>query len=213
MRIWFPTLIALALWAAGCAAPEEDEAAYDEEAGEEAPPRPTEALRKVEAGKAAKKAEAAPKASRTVQAGEWDELLRRLKDNYEVTEQQKASQADEHYRLAERHFQAGDFEKTELECEKALKINPSHAPANALFIEVQFILGRGRAMPASDEYDKYMKQAVVRHEQTILEIDNAYARGISAYNLGEYGEAEREFRRILEYAKWMPTGVEVETRR
>jgi tetratricopeptide (TPR) repeat protein len=31
--------------------------------------------------------------------------------------------------------------------------------------------------------------------------------------MGEYDQAEREFRKILEFSKWMPTGVELETRR
>jgi type II secretory pathway component GspD/PulD (secretin)/tetratricopeptide (TPR) repeat protein len=147
------------------------------------------------------------------QGQEWEALLQKLKASYEVTEQAKSSQADEHYRLAERYFQAGDFEKAALECEKALQINGNHAPARALHMEVQFNLGRGQVTPASQEYDKYMKEAVVRQQQTIVEIDNAMAAGQRQYNMGDYDKAEREFRKILEYAKWMPTGVELETRR
>lgn len=200
MRTWILALLATA-FAAGCAAapavmpsapgPQDTPAAPQQNPGAEKPGDP-----------------AAP-----LQAAEWEELIKRLKQNYEVTEQQKGSQADEHYRLAERSFQAGDFSRCEVECEKALKLAPGHAPANALWLEVQFILGRGRQTPQTEEYDKYMKLAVVRHEQTILEISNAFNRGTSSYNMGDYDAAEREFRKILEYAKWMPTGVELESRR
>src|SRR6185295_6888467 len=135
------------------------------------------------------------------------------KANYAVTEQQKASQADEHYRLAERYFQAGDFEKAEIECQKALQLSANHAPSRALYTEVQFILGKGKATPQTAEYDKFMHEALVRHQQLLIEIDNAYERGKRSYNMGEYDQAEREFRKILEFSKWMPTGVELETRR
>jgi tetratricopeptide (TPR) repeat protein len=197
MRTWMLACLAVGFFAAGCSssAPREERsaparapAAAPEAAAPQAPPPPQT-------------------------AAEWEELLRRLKQSYAVTEQQKASQSDEHYRLAERYYQAGDFEKAELECEKALKLNPNHAGSNALFLEVQFILGRGKATPQSAEYDRYIKEGLVRHQQVLLEVDKAQARGTRAFNRGDYDESEREFRTILEYAKWMPTGVELETRR
>src|SRR5262245_54692200 len=197
MRIWISTAFILAAVAAGCSSTEQQRPA-------DSGPAP--------APKA--KAEAAPIEGAKPQSGsEWEELLNKLKANYAVTEQQKSSQADEHYRLAERYFQAGDFEKAKLETQKALQLNPSHAPSKALFTEVSFILGEGKATPQTVEYDKFMKEALVRHQQLLIEIDNAYERGKRDYNLGEYDQAEREFRKILEFSKWMPTGVELESRR
>ncbi len=194
MRTWMPVSFVLSLIAAGCSS-----SAPREDAPPKAPLPP---------------AADSPQGPSAPQTGaEWEALLQRLRQSYAVTEQQKASQADEHYRLAERYFQSGDFEKAELECEKALKLNPNHAPANSLCLEVRFILGRGGATPQSAEYDRYMKEALVRHQQVLLEVDQAHARGTRAYNRGDYEAAEREFRTILEYAKWMPTGVELETRR
>ncbi len=164
------------------------------------------------AGNSAGAAEPNPKAN--VGAGqEWDELLRRLQQQHQVAEQQKFSEADEHYRLAERYYQQGDFAKAEMECQKALQLNANHAPAHALLLEVQFVMGKGIATPASEEYQKIIQQAVVRHQQTLLEIDDKLGAGVRAYNAGSYEEAERSFRMILEYAKWLPTGVELETRR
>ncbi|MBI2932477.1 MAG: tetratricopeptide repeat protein [Planctomycetes bacterium] len=146
-------------------------------------------------------------------AQEWDELLRRLQQQHQVAEQQKFSEADEHYRMADRWYQAGDFEKAELECQKALQLNPEHAPAHALYLDVQFMLNKGQATPASEEYQKIIQQAVVRHEQTLLEIDDKFSAGVRAYNAGSYEEAEQSFRVILEYAKWLPTGPALEIRR
>jgi tetratricopeptide (TPR) repeat protein len=129
MRHWIAATLALALFAAGCAS--------SSEAPASGPGPATPAPAAMPAGQ---QPQAPP---RTPQTGaEWDEILNKLKATYEVTEQQKNSQADEHYRLAERYYQAGDFEKATLECEKALQLNSSHAPSKALFHEIQFIIGR-----------------------------------------------------------------------
>ena len=196
MRIWISSLT-LAVIAAGCSTSQPQKAAEPAPAPAEAPA-----------------AKAPPPETAKPQSGsEWEELLNKLKANYAVTEQQKASQADEHYRLAERYYTAGDFEKAEIEAQKALQLSSNHAPARALLTEVQFLLGKGKATPASQEYDSFMKEALVRHQQLLIEIDNAFERGKRDYNMGEYDQAEREFRKILEFAKWMPTGIELETRR
>jgi Flp pilus assembly secretin CpaC/tetratricopeptide (TPR) repeat protein len=199
MRNWVGTTLAVAIFAAGCSSSET---------------RQAEPARDRDREPAAVKAEVAPAEAAKPQSGsEWEELLNKLKANYAVTEQQKASQADEHYRLAERYFQAGDFEKSEIECQKAIQLSANHAPSRALLTEVQFVLGKGKATPQTAEYDKFMHEALVRHQQLLIEIDNAYERGKRSYNMGEYDQAEREFRKILEFSKWMPTGVELETRR
>jgi type II secretory pathway component GspD/PulD (secretin)/tetratricopeptide (TPR) repeat protein len=199
MRHWIVATLALALAAGGCATSEAPASGSSAPAAQAAPAA-------APAGQ-----QQPPRAPQTGQ--EWDELLSKLKATYEITEQQKQSQADEHYRLAERYYQAGDFDKATLECEKALQLNSSHAPSKALFHEIQFIVGRAPAQATHLEYDKYMKEAVVKHQQTLIEVDRAFEEGKRKFNLGEYDEAEREFRKILEFAKWMPTGVELETRR
>lgn len=147
------------------------------------------------------------------EGAEWDELLRKLRKEYQVSEQEQEAQADEHYKLGERYYQSGDFEKAEMEAERALRLNPDHAAAHALFLEIQFVLRRNPTTPRGDEYDKFIKQAIVQHSQILAEIDEAYARGVRAYNLANYKEAGDQFRQILEYVKWMPTGVDLETRR
>lgn len=198
MRIWISTAFTLAAIAAGCSSTQgtpADSAPAPAAPAAQAPAAPAEAPKQPQSG------------------SEWEELLNKLKANYAVTEQQKASQADEHYRLAERYFQAGDLEKSRMECQNALQLNPNHAASKALFAEVTFMLGRGGATPVSSEYDKFMHEALVRHQQLLIEIDNAFERGKRDYNLGEYDQAEREFRKILEFSKWMPTGVDLESRR
>ena len=160
-------------------------------------------------------APAAPvNAAANTQGGqEWDQLIRRLKEQQEVSDQQKGAQADEHYRLGERYYQSGDYERASLECEKALQLKSDHAAARALWLEVQFVMGRGKATPASQEYKDYMQRALVQHSQTLLEMDDKMSQGVRAYNAGYYDQAEENFRTILEYAKWLPTGVDLETRR
>jgi len=158
-------------------------------------------------------AEARAHEARRVGDAEWSDLLAKLNANYGVNEQEKQVRADELYRRAERLYQAGDFEKAVLETQKALQLAPSHAPARALNTEVQFILGQGQATPTTMEYDKFMHEALVRHHQVLIEVDNAFERGKRDYARGDFAQADREFRKILEYSKWMPTGVELESRR
>ncbi len=198
MRIWIAATLAVALLAAGCSSAQQ----------QPDPARPSSAA------PAPVMAAEGPQETRTPQtSAEWDQLLQKLRSSYEVSEGAKQAQADEHYRLAERYYQAGDYEKAKVECQNAIRINSGHAGANALFHEVMFVKGEGGVSPFSLDADKLIKEALVRHQQTLVEIDNAYATGVRAYNTGEYDQAERQFRRILEYAKWMPTGVELETRR
>ena len=196
MRDWIVAAAAAVVFAAGCSSPQQ------------APPPPAQP-----AGPAAQAPPPPPPNAGQAQGQEWEQILKNLRQTYETQAAAQNSQADEHYRLAERYFQAGDFEKAALECDKAIQINGNHAPARALKMEVEFNLGRGRVTTTSKEYDDYLREALVRHQQTLVEIDNAMATGQRQYNAGDYDKAEREFRKILEYAKWMPTGIELETRR
>ena len=146
-------------------------------------------------------------------SGEWDDLLNKLESAYTVQEQEKMNQADKLYQSAERYYTAGDFEKSEIETQKALHLAPNHAPSRALQTETQFILGKGKATPSTGEYDSFMKEALVRHQQVLVEVDNAMERGRRLQAAGDLTNANREYRKVLEYAKWMPTGVELEVRR
>ncbi len=144
---------------------------------------------------------------------EWDELHRKLVGQSRIDEQEKAAQAEEHYRLAIRYYDSGDFDKAEAECQKALSLNPNHGASHALMLEVQFALGKGRVTPQSMEFEAIINMAHARQQQVIFEIRDAMDNGIRSYNLGNYDDAERHFRTILEYAKWLPTGVELENQR
>jgi hypothetical protein len=115
--------------------------------------------------------------------------------------------ADEIYRRAERFYQAGDFEKSIVCCNAALRGMPSHAPTRALKTELELILGQGKAsLTPPVDYSRYMRGA------SLADIDAAYGRGVRAFNLGERGRAEHEFSRILDYGKWFPDEESLRTR-
>lgn len=65
--------------------------------------------------------------------------------------------ADVRYRFAERCYEKGHFEAASFLCELALRRNPQHAAARALYTEVQFIQGRGKATPFSCDYSRFME--------------------------------------------------------
>jgi tetratricopeptide (TPR) repeat protein len=123
------------------------------------------------------------------------------------------SSAEARYRHAELLYQKGDFEKALLQCEKALQRNPRHAAAGALVTEVQFILGRGKATPATAEYDHFMHGSLIPGPQVLNDIDQALRRAERHWQAGEREAADFEVRRILEYVKWMPSGAEMDARR
>jgi Ca-activated chloride channel family protein len=144
---------------------------------------------------------------------EWEDLLNKLKSNYAVDLPGNAKEADEHYRLAERYYTAGDPEKSEVEIQKALVLAPQHAPARSLLQEIQFILGKGKATPATQEYDRrLMKSALVRQPELRSEADTALERGRRLQAAGDLANANLEFRKVLEYSKWMTRGFEMEDR-
>jgi tetratricopeptide (TPR) repeat protein len=109
--------------------------------------------------------------------------------------------ADEHYRQGERLFQASDFARAEAECAKALEADPNHAPARALRMEVGFLLGKGGG------------SSVVPRPEALVEMNGAYDRGAACFNAGDLDAAEREFRKVLELAKWAPRDAEAASRR
>ena len=55
--------------------------------------------------------------------------------------------ADDHYRLAELHFQKGEFAKAEKECRSALDSNGSHLPSRALLDQLIFLQSRAAKVP------------------------------------------------------------------
>jgi hypothetical protein len=107
------------------------------------------------------------------------------------------------YSRAERLYQAGDYEKAAVLCERALRRSPGHVPARALFMEVQFILGQGKTSSSGEDYQMYMGDW--RPAAILWDMDQALARA-------ELSGDERESRKVLELAKWAPDGVEVRSR-
>lgn len=105
--------------------------------------------------------------------------------------------ADREYQAAEGLYQRGDFERARAKALHALEWNPRHAPALALKIEIDFILGEGKPIPASEGYDRYMTSGKLI-EPTLAMMDQALARG--------------EARRVLEMAKWVPDDPRVQER-
>jgi tetratricopeptide (TPR) repeat protein len=71
--------------------------------------------------------------------------------------------AEELYKFAERRFQEGEFERSNEALQEALKFDPNDAPSRALFAENSFILGKGKATPSTQEYDRFMHEALTRN--------------------------------------------------
>lgn len=155
-----------------------------------------------------------PAPARTSSQDDWQQRADEVARRYKVEQEERSFQANEHYRLAEKYYQAGDLDKAELECREALRLNPDHLGARALMWEVQVLRGEGRATPVTEQLRRAMEENTVRQKQVQLEIDDKFNLGLRHYNAGEYELAEQEFRMVIEYAKWVfPRSVEIDTRR
>jgi len=121
---------------------------------------------------------------------------------------------DEQYRLAERYYQAWDLEKAEELCVRALRRSPDHVPSRALLRETRFALGRPEVRATLSPPGNTLRVPFPSGALDGLhEMEAAHRRGHAALQRGDGVEAEREFRRVLELARRLPTGIEVETYR
>lgn len=103
--------------------------------------------------------------------------------------------ADDHYRLAEESFSAGDFQRSLEECERTLLLNPEHGAARELRREVQYLTRQPFRFSSPHDSE--------RHTQILVEVEESIRRGRRAYP-DSRDRAAREFRMVLEYAKWIP---------
>jgi len=117
------------------------------------------------------------------------------------------------YQIAELLYELGDFEKALLQCEKALQVNPRHAPALALQMELQFILGRGIATSPSTNYDVCMHRSFIPTAQLLIEIERALQRADEHGAAGDSQAGMAEVRKALEFLKWMAEGEDLNSRR
>jgi hypothetical protein len=111
--------------------------------------------------------------------------------------------ADARYRCAERLFQKGEFENASILCERALLCNPRHAATRALYTELQFILGKGKATPSSGAYDGFMQGGLT----ALTDVDQALQRAQERRAAGDAEAGMIEVRKALEFMKWMPSGT------
>lgn len=111
--------------------------------------------------------------------------------------------ADALFECAELAYGKNDLPKARAFAEAALRCRPRQAGARALLQELDFIEKR----PAVE------LAGLPAGAGSLVEIDVTYDRATRAFNEGDWAAAEAGYRRIVEYAKWLPTGVELESRR
>lgn len=144
----------------------------------------------------------------------YDRALKDFLKRNKIQDEQTEFLAQEHYKLAEKFYQDGKLENAEASAREALKHNPQHAGARALLYEVQILLGRGVEGDIGYRLRRVMNEVKARQEQVRLEIDEKFNLGMRYYNAGQYEDAERSFRLVIEYAKWVfPPSAQVDTRK
>lgn len=137
-----------------------------------------------------------PQKPLTIQAStpEMEKIAQELARGGTRDEQQRRAASQQHYELALRHHDKGDFEKARVEAEKALQIWPENLAARKLLADIQQMLVGGRAeFGARSIADKAAQDMLVRIEQAQIEIVRHIREGERYFNARMYEEAIREF--------------------
>ena len=108
---------------------------------------------------------------------------------------------------AEFHYERRDVEKARTFAEAARRVDPGHAGAFALLCELDLVAGRSEIRTCLGR-----EAGAWTAHGSLIEIDAAHARGTQAFQRGDLTAAETECRKILEYAKWVPMGAELNSR-
>jgi hypothetical protein len=152
---------------------------------------------------------AAPAAAPEETPGELDEMARRLRGMRVELEGQRRAHADDLYRLAERSYSRGEFEQASVDCDKALVLVPDHLAAQALRLELTFLLEKA----GPTRVVTVCPGPSIAWTQVLLELDGQLEAAARAHNAGEQEAVIEASRRVLETLKWIPGGGEVEERR
>jgi hypothetical protein len=141
--------------------------------------------------------------------------------------------ADELHWRALVHAARGEQAAAEALCREALQAMPAHAPSRTLLAQMRYQEERLNAIlvtcgwsppwrpnrsPAALLVELSLgggRDASAGRQAAHLcyglpEIAAVYERGVRLWEAGSPDAAETEFRRILEFAKWLPEGVELD---
>lgn len=132
----------------------------------------------------------------TVQAStpEMEKIIQELARGGTRDEQQRRVASQQHYEVALRYHDKGDFEKARVEAEKALQIWPENLAARKLLADIQQMLVGGRAeFGARSIADQSVQAFRVQIEQAQIEIARHIREGERYFNARMYDEAIREF--------------------
>jgi hypothetical protein len=100
------------------------------------------------------KAEAPIEGAKPQSGSEWEELLNKLKANYAVTEQQKSVAGGRALPPGRALLPGRRLREVAAGVPEGAAAEPEPRALKALFTEVAFILGQGKATPQTVEYDK-----------------------------------------------------------
>ncbi|HEX7899873.1 MAG TPA: hypothetical protein VF950_19040, partial [Planctomycetota bacterium] len=140
-------------------------------------------------------AEAAEKKAPTIQATpEFEKIAQELVKGRTAQEQQKIYESQQHYDMALRYHNRGEFEKAKIEAQKAVQAWHENLEARKLLTDINQVTVGGRAefgarAIAEDARDEFR----VRIEQAQIEITKNVRDGERYLNARMYEKAIKEF--------------------
>jgi type II secretory pathway component GspD/PulD (secretin) len=128
------------------------------------------------------------------QSPEFEKIAQELARGRTVQEQQQVATSQQHYELALRYHDKGEFEKAKIEAQKAVEAWHENLAARKLLHDIQLLTVGGRAeFGARSIAEQGVQDFRVRIEQAQLEITKHVRDGERFFNARLYDEAIKSF--------------------
>lgn len=137
-------------------------------------------------------------------------LLKEFKQGGDIQQQREKVEAATALRLAQDHYRNRNYEQAIIEADRAVKFDPENVSAKILLQELKVLLGKATPQDLPAQVKRFYYEDDAQRQKQITEVQNAFSRGRTAYNTGNYDQAERDFRYILEVAKYLPFSIDLE---
>jgi Flp pilus assembly secretin CpaC/tetratricopeptide (TPR) repeat protein len=140
----------------------------------------------------------------------WQDILNRLEEQEQLEQEQAKAQSKAYYKMAEEFYQAGKLTEAEAHLRKALELDPENLSAKALLNEVLIMQGKQEPYTLSQRIKELINMEKIKRDQFKVELEHAYNQAVRMYDRGEYGEAQRRFREVMQRGRWFPYIREIE---
>jgi len=135
-----------------------------------------------------------------------DDVLTELEKSKGVRMQENEFLAQKHYETGLKLFREFNYVHAGDEVTQALELNPRHAEARKLQVEIEMILGtRPDEIKVIKEF--LQNQLSVKLQETEVMVRGHFLQGEKLTSEKKYSQAETEFEQVINTLKWLPYDI------